>query len=178
MWRTFGVQTLNGNAQPLFHDKLTAAMAVPPSGVDAILTVADTTKYQEGDRINLDPGQADQDTVLVTTILTPTTMQVSSQGAALHAHANNTVISLSISAAEVVVQLLDGTAGNAVLGADNTVTATPGGSAIQVLYKTTAGTPTVPFRFTNNASFDNIRTDDAWIIGTNNDTYIAAAEVI
>ena len=180
MFRTFGVQSITGtNAQPLFGDKLTAAMPIPPAGVDAIATVANTAIYQVGDRINIDMGQAAQDTLLVINILSSTTMQVTSQGgAAQHAHNSGALISLSISAAEIIVQLLDGTTGNAVLGSDSTVTTTPGGNAIQVLYKTASGTPTVSFRFTNSVSFNAIRTDDAWIIGTASDKFIATAEIV
>jgi hypothetical protein len=179
MFRTFGLQALTGAAQPLFGDKITAALAIPPAGIDAIVTVANTAIYQAGDRINIDPGQSYVDTLLVTTILSGTTMQCTSQGGApQHAHAVNAIISLSIPAAEIVVQLKDGTAANAVLGADNTVTAVPGGSVIQVLYKTAAATPTVPFRFTNSVAFNTIRTDDAWIIGTAADTFIATAEIV
>jgi hypothetical protein len=179
MFRTFGLQTLTGSAQPLFGDKLTAALPIPPAGIDAIATVANTAIYQAGDRINIDPGLASQDTLLVTTILSGTTMQVTSQGGApQHAHTNGALISLSISAGEVIVQLKDGTAANAVIGADNTVTAVPGGNVIQILYKTAASTPTVPFRFTNSMSFNTVRTDDAWIIGTAADTFIATAEIV
>ena len=170
---------MTGAAQPLFGDKLTAAMPIPPAGVDATATVANTAIYQAGDRITIDPYTANQDTLLVTTILTSTTMQVTSQGgAAQHAHAVNAIIALSISAAELFVQLKDGTTGNAYLGTDNTVTAVPGGNVVQILYKTTAGTPTNVFKATNSATFDMVRTDDLWIIGTANDTFIAAAEVI
>jgi hypothetical protein len=179
MFRTFGLQTILGTeAQPLFGDKITAAMAVPPDGVDPILAVANTAIYQEGDRVVLDPGQTDQDVVLVGNIIDGTHMQVNAQGAPLHAHVVNTVIALSISCAELFVRLKDGTAANAVLGSDSTVTVTPGGSVVEILYKTAAGTPTVPFRATDSATFNMVRTDDLWIIGTANDTFIAAAEVI
>ena len=179
MFRTFGLQTFTGTAQPLFGDKLTAALPIPPAGIDGIATVANTGIYQVGDRINIDPGLTNQDTLLVSAILSPTTMRVSSQGnAPQHAHAVNAIISLSISAAELFVQLKDGTAGNAYVGSDNTVTAVPGGNVVQIIYKTAAGTPTAIFRATNSATFDMCRTDDLWIIGTANDTFIAAAEVI
>lgn len=178
MMRTFGVQTLTGTAQPLFGDKLTAAMAIPPQGIDAIATVANTAIYQQGDRFIVDPMQTNRDTFLVTNIINSTTMQVSSQGAPQHAHAANALIALADSCAEVIAQLLDGTAANAVLGADNTVTATPGGNAVYVLYKTAAGTPTVPFRMTNSVAFNEVRTDDLWIIGTAADKFIASAVVV
>ena len=180
MFRTFGLQTITGtNAQPLFGDKLTAAMPIPQAGVDAIATVANTAIYQVGDRINVDPGLAAQDTLLVTRILTATTMQVASQGGApQHAHLVNAIISLSIPAAEIIVQLMDATTGNAFLGSDSSVTVTPGGNVIAKLLKTASGTATNPFRFTNSVSYNMIRTDDAWIIGTANDTFIATAEIV
>ncbi len=179
MFRTFGLQTLTGASQPLFGDKITAALPIPPAGIDPIVTVANTAIYQAGDRFTIAPDTASADTLLVTTILTSTTMQCTSQGGApLHAHSVNAIIALSIPCAELIVQLKDGTTGNAVLGSDNTVTATPGGNVVAIIYKTTAGTPTTPFRATNSATFNMVRTDDLWIIGTANDTFIAAAEVI
>jgi hypothetical protein len=180
MFRTFGLQTITGtNAQPLFGDKITVALPIPPAGIDSIVTVANTAIYQTGDRINIEMGTANQDTLLVTTILTGTTMQCTSQGgAAQHAHAINSLISLSIPCAEIIVQLMDATTANAVLGSDSTVTTAPGGNLIQILYKTASGTPTVPFRFTNSVAFNTIRTDDAWIIGTANDKFIAVAEIV
>lgn len=181
MIRTFGLQTLGAAAQPLFGDKLTAAMPIPSAGIDPIATVANTAIYQVGDRITIDPQQANVDTLLVTNIINGTTMQLSSQGEPIHAHSTNAIIALAIVCAEMIVQLSDGTSGNAFLGADNTVgfSTVPTGSVFQILYKTAAATPTVPFRFTNSVAFNSIRTDDAWIFGTHaGDTFIASAEIV
>ena len=172
MWRTFGIQALTGSAQPLFSDKLTAAMAIPPFGVDPILHVANTAKYQQGDRINIEPGTANQDTVLVTTILSGTTMQVTSQGAPYHAHATNSLLELDIPATEVTIQGKS-TNGNSVwIGADNTITAAGGGNAIHELI------PSGDFRMTQSGQFNTIRTSDAWVAGNLSDSFIPAAEII
>ena len=178
MIRSFGLQTLGAAAQPLFGDKLTAAMPIPAAGIDPIATVANTAIYQVGDRITIDPQQANVDTLLVAVILSSTTMQLSSQGAPIHTHSTNAIIALAIPCAEMIVQLSDGTSGNAFLGSDNTVTSVPGGSVFQILYKTAAATPTVSFRFTNSVAFNSIRTDDCWIIGTTGNTFIASAEIV
>lgn len=173
MWRTFGAQTLNGNAQPLLGDKLTAALAVPLHGIDPILTVANTAIYQDGDRITIDPLQTNQDSVLVTSILSPTTMQCTSQGATIHAHAVNAILQLDLVCAEVMVQAKSTNANSLFLGTDNTVTSAGGGNVVQEL--TPGGTP---FRMTNSAQYNTVRTNDLWMAGTAAQIAIVAAQVI
>ena len=167
MWRSWGLQTLTGSAQPMFADALTADMAVPPDGVDPILTVADTTKYQDGDRITLDPGAADADTVLVVTILSSTTMQVSSQGAPLNAHASNTVIALDL----VCGILLVNPTGDIWIGSDNTVTNTGGGSAFIPL----SGGSSYNL---GQGQWNVLRTTDQWMAGTMDETVGIGAYVV
>ena len=171
MYRSWGFQTLTGNAQYLFQDKLTAAMAVPIHGVDPIIHVADTTKYQQSDRIILDPGQADADCVLVTTILSSTTMQVTSQGAPLHAHANNTVICLDIPCGQIVLQAGSGNSGSVYFGSDTTVTNAGGGSAFFSLLP--IGSYSVGL-----AQWNAQRTLDLVMAGTLNDTIGIGAYVV
>lgn len=170
MFRTFGVVTLSGSAQPLLPDKLTAAMAIPPSGVDPIITVADTTKYQDGDRITLDPGNADADTVLVTAILTSTTMRVTSQGAPYHAHANNTVIALDLCSGIILISPI-ANSGNLWIGADKTVTNAGGGSAFLPLV---GGT----FYNLGQGQWNVVRTTDMWMAGVLNDTVAIGVYVV
>ena len=171
MYRSWGLQTLTGAAQPLFNDKLTAAFAIPPSHIDPILTVANTAKYQQGERITLDPGQADADIVLVTNILTGTTLQVSSQGAVLHAHAINTVICLNIPCGGLIIFEPATDAGAIWVGSDNTVTNVGGGSAF---YQITQGGNYPIGAYQWNAE----RTTDLWIAGTAADTVGVAAYVV
>lgn len=171
MYRSWGFQTLTGNAQYLFQDKITAAMAVPPDGQDATLVVGDTTKYQDGDRITLDPGQADADTVLVSRIISATKLQVSSQGAPLHAHANNTVICLDLVCGQLLIQLLTGSAGSLYIGADSTVTNTGGGSAFVAL--AAGGSYNL-----GQAQWNPLRTTDVVIAGTLNDKVGIGAFVV
>ena len=179
MFRTFGLQALTGNSQPLFADKLTVAMPIPPPSIDSIAHVANTAIYQPGDRITIDPLTASQDTLLVTTILTGTTMQVTSQGGApQHAHAINAVIQLSISAGELIVEPVDGGAGNVYLGTDNTVTAGGGGNTFYKLLKVASGTQPNVFRATTSLSFNLVRTEDIWIAGSASDSYYATAEIV
>jgi hypothetical protein len=170
MWRTFRKQALTGAAQPIFGDKLTAAMAIPPSHVDPIINVADTTIYQQGDRITLDAGQANADTVLITTIKSGTQMQVTSQGAPYHAHAANAIIALALPATEI---LISGNAGTLYLGTDNTITAVGGGNVMYVIL------PGAGFRDTYSANWNTVRTDDLWMAGAGiSDSAIVAAQVI
>ena len=169
MWRTFRKQVLTGAAQPIFGDKLTAAMAIPIDGVDPIIHVADTTIYQDGDRIVIDAGQATADTVRIVTRPTATTMQVTSEGAPYHAHAVNAIIALSISCTEI---LFSGNGSALYLGTDNTITNTGGGNVVYEIL------PGASFRETYSANWNTVRTSDLWMAGSLSDTTIVAAQVI
>ena len=173
MWRTFGAQILTGAAQPLFGDKLTAALAIPPHEVDPVLTVASTAIYQTGDRIVIDPLQTNQDEVLVIRIINGTTMQCSSQGASMHAHAVNAILQLDLVCADVMVQAKSTNANSVFLGVDNTVTNAGAGNV--VLEVTPGG---APFRMTNNGQWNSVRTNDLWMAGTATQVAIVSAQVI
>jgi hypothetical protein len=175
---TFGVQTLTGAAQPVLGDVLTAALPIPPPDVDPIVTVASTAFYQVGFRFTVDPDTVSQDSYKVAKILSSTTMQCSLEGTTGHAHANGAIIALAIAAADVCVQALNGGAGAVVIGTDNTVAVTPGGSAIFVLDKTTSPTENNTWRMTNNGQYNTVNTADAWMIGTAADKVIVYALVI
>jgi hypothetical protein len=175
---TFGLQTLGATAQPLFADKITAALAIPPVGIDPIVTVANTAIYQTGFRLLIDAGQAAQDVLRVGTILTSTTMSCSYESAQPHAHAVNAVIALAIGACEIVVQPIDGGTGDVILGTDNTVTALMAGSAFCKINKTASGTMSQGYRMTNTVDHNVVRTDDVWIVGTTGDKYLASAVVL
>jgi len=162
MWRTFGVQTLSGVAQPLLGDKLTAAMAIPPANVDPIITVADTTKYQDGDRITIDPGNTDSDEVMVVNIISATTMQVTSQGAPYHAHAVNTVIALDLVCGLVLINPV-AVAASLWIGADKTVTNVGGGSAFLPLITGSSYN-------LGQGQWNVLRSTDQWMAGGNGDT--------
>lgn len=173
MQRTFGLQTLTGSAQPLFGDAMTAAMVLPLHHNVGTITVADSSKYQAGDRILLDPGAADQDIVLVQAKPTGTTLSVVSEGdAPLHPHANGTVMALSIPVADVVVQANFGTTNPQYLGQDNTVTSAGAGKVVYVV------TVNTPYRATYAAGWNTVRTSDFWIAGTAADKFVASANQI
>jgi hypothetical protein len=146
-------------------------MAVPPNGVDPILTVANTALYQTGDRITLDPGQTDADTVLVTTIVSATKMQVSSQGATLHAHAVNTVIALDLVCGLVFINPITGNVGNLWLGADSTVTNAGGGSAFLSLYGGSSFS-------LGQGQWNVLRSTDQWMAGTLHDKVAIGVYVV
>jgi hypothetical protein len=175
---TFGVQTLTGAAQPVMGDVLTAALPIPPDGVDPIVTVASTKFYQVGFRFTVDPETASQDSYKVAAILSSTTMQCSLEGTVGHAHSNGAIIQLSISCADVCVQALNGGAGPVVIGTDNTVTVTPGGSVVKVLDKSTTPAEENEWRMTANGQYNTVNTADAWMIGTANDKVLVYALVI
>ena len=169
MWRTFRKQAVTGAAQPIFGDKLTAAMAIPPDGVDPIITVADTTIYEVGDRITIDAGQVTADTLRITAKTSGTKMTGNSEGAPYHAHAVNAIIALAIPATEI---LFSGNGSALYLGTDNTITNTGGGNVIYEIL------PGASFRMTYSANWNTVRTDDLWMAGSLSDTAIVAAQVI
>ena len=172
MWRTFGIQALTGVAQPLFGDKLTAAMPIPPPDIDPVIHVADTSIYQDSDRINIEPGTANVDTVLVTAILGPTMMQVTSQGAPYHAHANSAMLELDIPAADVLVRGLSSNNQSVWVGVDDSITSSGGGLAIDEII------PSGQFRMTMTGQFNTVRTSDAWVAGNISDSFLPSAQVI
>ena len=65
MIRSWGKVTISGFAQPWFGDVLTAAVGLPNAGGIIPVPVASTTRYKVGDRIYLDPGQTNQDLLLI-----------------------------------------------------------------------------------------------------------------
>ena len=177
---TFGVHTLTGTAEPVMGDVITAAVPIPPPDVDPIITVANTalTAYQVGFRIVLDPGLTNQDCYRIAAILSSTKMQCTLEGTVGHAHTNGAILQLAIAAADVSVQALNGGAGPVVIGADSTVTVTPGGSAVKVLDKSTTPTEENEWRMTNNGQYNTVNTADAWMIGTAGDKVLNYALVI
>jgi hypothetical protein len=175
---TFGLQTLTGAAQPVLGDVLTAALPVPQEKVDPIITVASTTFYQVGFRITVDPYQSNQDSYKVVKILSGTKLQCSLEGSAGHAHANGAIIALSIAAADVRVGFPNGGAGPVVIGADNTVSVTPGGSAVAVLDVSTSPAELNEWRMTDSGQYNTVNTADAWMIGTAGDKVLNYALVI
>lgn len=179
MIRTFGPRTMTTVAQPLIGDVTTAAVAIPMKGQDAIITVANSAIYQVGDRIVLEPMTANKDTYKIVAIPSGgVTLQGSLEDAAGHAHANGVIIQLSINAVDVVVQPKSGGAGNVIIGADNTVTATPGGSAIAEIDKTTAGTQPAAWHMAGGTGANVVNTADAWMIDASADTVFTYAVVI
>lgn len=182
--RQLGVQTLTGSAQPLMSDVTTAASVLPPDGVDMYIQVASNAIYQDGDRLILAPGTASQDSVKVVGFQTPAGatstvyLQCSLEGANGHAHGTGTVIQLAINAIDVVVSPVEGGAAAVVIGADNTVTATPGGSAIYRLDKTTAGTQPNIWHMAGGVDHNVVNSADAWMIGTAADKVFVYALVL
>jgi len=177
MYRSWGVVTYTGAAQPLFYDTATAAIAIPGAGNPVIVTVASTAKYQVGDRIVAEPGAANSDTLLVFEIKSGTVMYCVSEGnVPTHAHAINSVLQLSIACREWGVQHLG--AALAVLGTDNTVTAVPGGSAFHVLQPATAPAQENEYRSSPSSVVNGDRTNDAWIIGTSTQQALVYAKVL
>jgi hypothetical protein len=177
MIRSWGLVVLTGAAQPWFSSLTTAAIALPADATGIILvtvSVADSKKFQAGDRILVEPGTANEDILLVGTINTTTgVLSCTSEGnAATHTHASGVLLALSIACMDVIIQT--NAAAAVWLGSDNTVTA-GGGSAFYQM----AATPTTPFRYTNAASSHNVvRTSDGWMIGTGTQAVGVAAVIL
>ena len=179
MIRSWGIVTLTTAAQPWFYDITTAAVALPDGNGIIKVTVASTTKYQVGDRIQVDPGQTDQDTLLVELIFSATVLYCKSEGnAKTHTHVTSTVICLDIACMDVLITNFSA-ADKVFIGSDSTVTATPGGSAFTAIGDYTSPASPSVFRLAGSIGGANTcRTTDGWMIGTNGQTVGVAAVVL
>lgn len=163
MIRTWRKQTLTGNAQPWFGDVLTAALLKPVRTQYVVLTVADTTLYQVGDRIwvnfGLLTGANLQYIVKVNKILTSTTMQCQSESdAPVFPAANASIIAL----ANACFRVDFATPANAApvyLGTDNTVTSAGAGSAFLPLAASSS------FRYEKTTGLNPLHSDEGWMAG-------------
>ena len=178
MIRSWGVVTLTGAAQPWFGDVLTAAVGLPQGNGVIPVTVASTTRYKVGDRIYLDPGQSNQDLLLVSKIASATVLNCISEGGMVtNTHAIGALVQLSLAVLDVQIQAVDGNAGTVWLGTDKTVTV-KGGSAFRQLQKVAAAGIPIEWREINGPGNNNIcRTEDGWMIGTASD-YVCMAAVV
>lgn len=173
MVRSWGLVTLTGAAQPWFGDVTTAAMGLPSAAGIIQVTVAATKRYRVGDRIYVNPGQSDQDMLLVDTIPSATVLSCRSEGEAkTHTHVTSTILQLSIPCMDVILQ--SNAAAAVWLGSDSTVTAA-GGSAFYRLDPT----PSTPFRLAGSIGGANdVRSSDGWMIGTSSQTVAVSAIVL
>lgn len=181
MVRTWGFQTVSGNAQPLFGDVLSAAFsgqAASKSGLYAVSVAAvlfgTSPKYMQGDRIVLGfGGSTPTNILLVQTVDTVhNILYCKSEGdAPVAAWAINTQIALSISCAQIAINSKLSNAGNIEIGNDSTVTNTGGGSAFA------EATPGGSYSY-GIAQFNALLTTELWFAGTANDAAGVAAIII
>lgn len=173
MVRSWGVVALTGAAQPWFGDLTTAAVGLGSAQGIIPVTVASTTRYRVGDRIILDPGQTDQDCLLVDTIFSSTVLNCRSEGEAkTHTHVTSTVLQLAIPCMDVIIQ--SNAAAAVWLGSDSTVTAAGGSAFFRV-----DPTPSTPFRLAGSiGGSNNVRSSDGWMIGTSTQTVAVSAVVL
>jgi hypothetical protein len=161
------MQTLTGNAQPLFGDKITAAfnkIKQQPNGF-YFVAVAKASQYQLGDRIILGIGSGSPTNCLMVGGINTSTNILScmSEGdAPVVAWPVNTQLCLDIACAQLIVQSGPDNAGTIWLGSDNTVTNIGGGSAFG--YAPAGGS----YNF-GQAQWNCLRTSEAWMAGTLND---------
>lgn len=178
MIRTWGFQTLNGNAQPLFGDKITAAFnALKATNGLYVLTVANAALYQIGDRIILGVASGSPtNCLLVETVnTTANTLSCASEGdAPVSAWAVNTQLMVDIACYGLVIQPATANTHVVYLGTDSTVTATPGGSAFYELVNVSSAQPN-SFSFWKYDGQNPIRSSEIWLIGTSGDKFAAAA---
>jgi hypothetical protein len=177
MFRSWGKVTLTGAAQPWFGDVTTAAVGLPNGFGIIPVTVASTTRYQVGDRIYLDPEQANQDIVIVDSIPSATVLNCRSEGTApTHTHSIGAIIQLSLACRDVIIQNIG--ADLVVLGSDDTVALTGGGSAFYELQPATSPAQPNDFRTSPSSAVNADRTEDGWMIGTSGQTVFVAAKVL
>lgn len=178
MIRTWGFQTLNGNAQPLFGDKITAAFNAlkAPNGL-YVLTVANAALYVIGDRIILGVASGSTTNCLLVEKLDTTNNLVycASEGdAPVSAWASNTQLMLDIACYGLVIQLASATTNPVYLGADSTVTKTGTGSAFYELLNI-ASMPPASFSLFKYDGQNPLRSSEIWFAGTSADKLTAAA---
>jgi hypothetical protein len=163
MIRSWGLQALTGNAQPLFGDVLTAAFSNLKAEYGFYkVSVAKASQYQVGDRIILGfGGGTPTNCLMVGQVNTVTNVLscISEGNAPVAAWANNTQIVLSLACAVLGVQCPVTNAGGIWFGSDGTVTNVGGGSAFAEIVQGGAFTFGIP-------QWNTIRTDEAWIAGT------------
>lgn len=174
MVRSWGLVVLSGAAQPWFGDVTTAAVAAMPDGGIIPVTVGSTTRYRVGDRIYIEPDTANQDMLMIDGIPSSTVLNCRLEGGGkTHAHANTSIIQLSIPAMDVIIQ--SNAAASVWLGSDNTVATAGGGSSF---YRLDA-TPSTPFRLAGSIGGANTcRTSDGWMIGTSTQGVLVSAIVL
>lgn len=175
MIRSWGLQTLTGNAQPLFGDVLTAAFknVRQPNGF-YFVSVAKAANYQIGDRIILGfGGGVPTNCLMVGGVNTGTNILscISEGDAPVSTWANNTQIVLDIACSTLQIQSPLSNAGNIWLGTDNTVTNAGGGSAFAEIVVSGAYNFGIP-------QWNTLRTSEAWMAGTLNDKAGVAAIII
>lgn len=178
MIRTWGFQTLNGNAQPLFGDKITAAFnALKAHNGLYVLTVANAALYVIGDRIILGVASGSTTNCLLVEELDTTNNLVycASEGdAPVSAWANNTQLMLDIACYGLVIQPAVANANPVYLGTDSTVTKTGGGTAFYELVNVSSAQPN-SFSFWKYDGQNPIRSSEIWLAGTSTQAFAAAA---
>lgn len=181
MIRTWGFQELNGNAQPWFGDKITAAFVnlKAPNGF-YFVTVANASRYQIGDRIIIGVASGSPtNCLLVGGVNTVTNvLSCTSEGdAPISAWPVNTQLMLDIACFEIILTGKSGNAASVWVGADSTVTNSGGGSAFYEIGKVSAGAVQSPFSIKKYSGQNPLRSSEGWVAGANAD-YFSAALVI
>jgi len=178
MIRSWGLQTVTGSAQPWFGDKLTAAFTglKQPNGF-YFVSVASAAQYQNGDRIILGAGGSSATNCLfvgginkVTNILSCT----SEGDAPVSDWVNGTKIALDVACYGIMLSGKSGNTNSIWLGADSTVTNSPGGSAFYEIAKVSAGAAQTPFSIWKYDGQNPLRSTEGWLAGTQNDKFLAA----
>lgn len=175
--RTFGPITLTGTAQPIIGDVTTAAVVAALDGQPALITVANTAIYQQGDRIVLEPLTNNSDAYRVSTINSSTVLGCVPE-AVPKAHASGVIVQLTVACADAVVIPVDGGAQAVFIGSDNTVTSAGAGNTIDRLDKTAAGTEANAFHLGGGVDGNVFQTGDVWMCGTGADKVYSYAVVI
>jgi hypothetical protein len=180
MIRSWGFQTLNGNAQPLFGDSITAAFSnVKPNSGLYTVKVANSALYYVGDRIILGVASGDPtNCLLVGEIKDSTTLLCQSEGdAPLTAWAINTQLALDIACYGLQVQEAVANANPIYIGADSTVTNVGGGSAFYELLEVTSPAQPNSWSLFKYDGQNPLRTTEAWLAGTNTQKFAVAAYI-
>lgn len=166
MIRSWGQQTLSGNAQPCFGDVTTLAVPAPLDLSNFTIPVASTALYEQGDRIKVyyqpNPLAAPFTPIilLVTALKTSQLLQVKSEGdAPVPFIPSGSIIALDVTCFAIEFHTPTGTTAFWI-GTDPTVTLAGAGTA----FKSMLASTDYIYEYQNGAN--GLSSGDLWMAGT------------
>lgn len=169
--------------QPVFGTTLSAAIAPDPNGAAISITVADSSMFKASDKIMMCGSGSDFTTRSESGIVVVSVVDSTHITAIIMAkHNSGDFVVLSMLCDEILVQGLDGSAGDYFFGVvpnfDNTLTATNGKGLIFVARKSPSGSQPPFFSSAQIYGMNPKNTNQFWIQGTQNDVFLPSFESV